>query len=58
MTQYGSVKVIRVLICRTKPRFGGESPKPPIGGRNRPPSPRQNNCSVFCLVIICELRCQ
>ncbi|EKF05141.1 hypothetical protein FDUTEX481_01311 [Tolypothrix sp. PCC 7601] len=28
--------------------FGGFSPKPPIGGRLRPPNPLQNYCSVFC----------
>ncbi|MBD2594425.1 hypothetical protein H6G74_08790 [Nostoc spongiaeforme FACHB-130] len=24
------------------------SPKPPIGGRNRPPNPLQNHSCVFC----------
>ncbi len=40
MSQYGSVNVVSLSIAE-EPRLGGLSPKPPIGGRLRPPSPLQ-----------------
>ncbi|BAY92129.1 hypothetical protein FDUTEX481_00807 [Tolypothrix sp. PCC 7601] len=42
------VKLISVLIQEAR-RIGGFSPKPPIGGRLRPPNPLQNDCSVLLL---------
>ncbi len=38
--QYGSVNVVSLSISE-EPRLGGESPKPPIGRRLRPPNPLQ-----------------
>ncbi|EKF02853.1 hypothetical protein FDUTEX481_05654 [Tolypothrix sp. PCC 7601] len=47
--------MIDLLVVETASTIGGFSPKPPIGGRLRPPNPLQNYCFCCQFIFLTEL---